>query len=213
MLFNGGYRLPLWRSSSVTWSATACAEMRNKSSVIWWTPVAITPKAIPGKMYALLPCPGLYVLPLYVTSPNGEPDENIHLPWNTEARLGSTKSNLIRRKSERITIYILVYVLLFLEKEKKRERITFVHRSGRTPAAPCIRLYWLDYLERRSTASRYFLPSLLEPRSWTPPPPPKRLREHFHSAPGSSFHAVSCLPISTVGLISLTTSSRVFITL
>jgi len=44
----------------------------------------MTPRATPGNIYALFPCPGQYVRPLYVTGGNGDPLEKIHLPCNTE---------------------------------------------------------------------------------------------------------------------------------
>lgn len=43
-------------------------------------PTQITPKATPGNMYELFPCPGYIVLPFSVTGSNGEPLANIHLP-------------------------------------------------------------------------------------------------------------------------------------
>lgn len=39
------------------------AAMRKIPSSMWWIPVQITPRATPGKMYALLPWPGWKVLP------------------------------------------------------------------------------------------------------------------------------------------------------
>mmetsp|Transcript_19293 Transcript_19293/g.68168 ORF Transcript_19293/g.68168 Transcript_19293/m.68168 type:complete len:218 (+) Transcript_19293:483-1136(+) len=43
-------------------------------------PTASEPSATPGKMYALLPCPGTCVLPLYSTASNGEPLMKIPRP-------------------------------------------------------------------------------------------------------------------------------------
>jgi hypothetical protein len=44
----------------------------------------MTPRATPGNIYALFPCPGQYVRPLYVTGGNGDPLAKIHLPCDTE---------------------------------------------------------------------------------------------------------------------------------
>ena len=46
-----------------TMSARASAALRNTSSEMWWIPVHMVPRATPGKMYALLPCPGSKTLP------------------------------------------------------------------------------------------------------------------------------------------------------
>lgn len=56
------------------------ADTRKISSGIVRIPTPITARAIPGKIYELLPCPGTYVCPLYVTGLNGEPLANTHLP-------------------------------------------------------------------------------------------------------------------------------------
>jgi hypothetical protein len=40
----------------------------------------IVPRPRPGKMYILLPCPGVYFLPLYVVSGKGEPEANRTAP-------------------------------------------------------------------------------------------------------------------------------------
>lgn len=40
----------------------------------------MTPSATPGKMYALLPWPVLYVFPSYLTGGNGDPEQYITLP-------------------------------------------------------------------------------------------------------------------------------------
>mmetsp|Transcript_60836 Transcript_60836/g.91852 ORF Transcript_60836/g.91852 Transcript_60836/m.91852 type:complete len:272 (+) Transcript_60836:500-1315(+) len=54
--------------------------MRIMSSVMCFAPATCAPSPIPGKMYALLPCPGTCVFPSTTTGSNGLPLANRHLP-------------------------------------------------------------------------------------------------------------------------------------
>mmetsp|Transcript_47998 Transcript_47998/g.120790 ORF Transcript_47998/g.120790 Transcript_47998/m.120790 type:complete len:290 (+) Transcript_47998:152-1021(+) len=69
-----GYRQPTSRSSGATVRDSACAataNMRSVTSVAW---TSSTPRPTPGKMYALLPCPGTYRTPLCSPAGMGDPD-------------------------------------------------------------------------------------------------------------------------------------------
>ncbi len=50
-----------YRVNKLTMSASASAAERKTASEMWWMPATMTPRLAPGKMYALLPCPGSYV--------------------------------------------------------------------------------------------------------------------------------------------------------
>lgn len=58
MLSKGGYKLPFDKSLSVTILANSSADAKNISSGIVEAPAHTTPKATPGNIYELLPCPG-----------------------------------------------------------------------------------------------------------------------------------------------------------
>ena len=78
-----------WLSVTVV----TCEARRNIPSVTWCVPATIEPRATPGKIYALLPCPGYIVLPSSSTGSNGLPLANIARPYITHHSVPATMSH------------------------------------------------------------------------------------------------------------------------